>query len=85
MITIRKDIQFNTKEEVQEFLEKELLGKIVTVSYYDEDDVECFVTGKIDKIVFQTVTKFKGVLLFFSNKRVLVDKDELFNNIKILN
>jgi hypothetical protein len=88
MITIRKDLEFNNDQEVQEFLEKELLGKVVTIRYHEQEAFEEEMlshTGKIDKIVFDTVTRYKGINLFFIDKRINVPKDELFINIKVLN
>lgn len=88
MITIRKDLVFNTEADVENFLNKELLNKVVTIKYHDQEAFEeemSEYTGKIDRVVFDTVTKYKGVILFFQDKRVVVPKDELFPNLTILN
>lgn len=84
MVSIRKDLEFETQEIAEQFLQEQFLGKVVTVTYLDEDDEKSH-SGKVDKLVFDTVTKHKGVILFFIDRRITVSKDEAFQRIKILN
>ena len=85
MVSIRKDLEFETQEIAEQFLQEQFLGKVVTVTYEDDEDNEKSHSGKVDKLVFDTVTKHKGVILFFTDRRITVSKDEAFQRIKILN
>jgi uncharacterized glyoxalase superfamily protein PhnB len=85
MVSIRKDLEFENQDTAEQFLQEQFLGKVVTVTYTDDEDDERSHSGKVDKLVFDTVTKHKGVILFFVDKRITVPKDEAFQRIKILN
>jgi len=85
MVTIRKDLEFQTQDEAELFLQEQFLGKVVTVSYLDAEKEEQIYSGKVDKLVLDTVTKHKGVILFFIGKRITVPKDEVFQRITLLN
>jgi hypothetical protein len=77
---------FKNVQEVENYLIEKYVNKVVQVTFSNwKHEIETY-TGKVDRLSVDVATKTVPIIIFiFHNKRIEVEKDEFFENVKLLN
>lgn len=79
-------IQFKSLKEVEDYLDKHYVNKVVQFNIYTPKGKKT-IAGKVESMAYDMATKNPPVVIIILNEamRYEIEKDEFFSTVKLLN